>query len=684
MRQILLLCLFLLCASAVSFAQITVLDFETPGTTTSFQYFGSPLDGSLNQTIPNPNSSGINTSATVAEFIKPAGAQTQVWAGAFSNPNPTVLLDATTGKICVKVHMDHLGNLGLKMENSTNGGSNWITTVPNTLVNQWEELCFDFNIPSIELPNAPAAGFIYQTLVFFFDFGTGGGATDVTSYLDDVTIHPDLVVTPILDFETAPFTTNFQYFGSTLDGTFTSVIPNPNSSGINTSANVVEYIKPLDAQVWAGAFSNPNPTTLLDVTTAGQVCVKVHMDHIGNLNLKLENSTTGGSNWGQTVANTLVNEWEELCFDVSIPSNEAPNTPAAGHIYQTVTVFFDFQVEGANSNYTSYFDDILIKGGGGPQQGIATFRVNMNDYSGSFTNVYVSGGFNNWSGDANPMADPDADGIWEAEIPLFPGVIEYKFTIDNWAAQEEFNGLEECTITDPSGQFHNRKLVFAGDEILPAFCFNSCYECGQSVSLTFELGMGDVTPSPDGVWLCGGGNFDSPGGRFKMDDSDADGVYTISIERGIGFESFFTFANGNCPDFSCKENIARQSCAQAQNFNDRFLPAIAQDTVVATCFGLCSDNSECIVSTRELAIDENLFSVQPTLTNGQVLVSFKQQDAQAKELVLLNALGQSISRVSLEAQTDSYELDLSQYGAGIYLIHVRMGDRMAMKKVVKE
>jgi hypothetical protein len=683
MKRFLLLCLTLLATATWSFAQTTVLDFETPGTSTTFQYFGSTLDGSLNNVIANPNPSGINTSSMVAEFIKPAGAE--VWAGAYSNPDPTVLVDATSGQICVKVHSPNIGNLAVKLENSTTGGANWVITVPNTLVNEWEELCFDFTLPSEEAPFEPAVGNIYTRIVLFFDFQTPGGASDVTYYFDDVVTVPDLQETTILDFEDAPTSTVFQYFGSTLDGTFTSVIANPNASGINTSANVTEYIKPAGAEVWAGCYSNPDPTTLMDFTTAGQICVKVHMDHIGNLALKMENSTTGGPNWVTTVPNTLVNEWEEICFDVSLPSEEAPFEPAAGNIYTRLVLFFDFQTPGGAEDVTSYFDDIVVKGGGsGPQQVDATFRVDMNEYAGSFTTVYVSGSFNGWSGDSNPMDDTDGDGVWEVTLPINMGVIEYKFTLDNWAAQEEFNGLEECTITDPSGQFHNRKLTLSDDVELPAVCFNSCYVCGDEVTITFELGMGDFEPNADGVWLCGGGNFEAPGGRFKMEDPEGDDIYVITVKRQRGFESFFTFANGNCPDFSCKEDIAGQSCAQAQNFNDRLLPAVQQDTVLATCFGLCTDNSACITSTRETQIDDNLISIQPTLTTGMVQVQFNQMATGDKALILMNSVGQQLQQINLDGGVDQYELNLSHLSPGIYFVHARSGQVMTMKKVVKQ
>jgi len=165
-------------------AQTVILDFESAATSTTFTYFGSPLDGSPTTVIANPNATGINTSANVTRYVKPAGAQT--WAGAFSNPNPTNAIDLTSNtRICVKVHSDHIGNLAVKLEGGVAGAPNWIRTVANTVVNQWEELCFDTNLPSIEAPIVTAAGNVYERLVVFFDFGSSPSAEQVF-YFDDV------------------------------------------------------------------------------------------------------------------------------------------------------------------------------------------------------------------------------------------------------------------------------------------------------------------------------------------------------------------------------------------------------------------------------------------------------------------------------------------------------------------
>src|SRR6187431_1270834 len=175
-----------MCVVTISVAQTVILDFETPETSTTFQYFGSSIDGSLSQVVANPNPSGVNTSANVSEHIKPAVAE--VWAGCFSNPNPTTAVDMiANGKVSIKVYMDHIGNVGLKLEGSTDGGDNWFQTQPNTKVNEWETIVFDASVPSIEAPNTAAAGHTYARVTLFFDFGTAGTGTDVQYLFDDIT-----------------------------------------------------------------------------------------------------------------------------------------------------------------------------------------------------------------------------------------------------------------------------------------------------------------------------------------------------------------------------------------------------------------------------------------------------------------------------------------------------------------
>jgi hypothetical protein len=680
-----LLCSVLLLLSAVVFAQAqtTILDFEAPATSTVFQYFGSPLDGTVNQTLPNPNPSGINTSSTVSKHIKPAVSE--VWSGFFSNPNPTTPVDLiANNKISINVHMDHIGSVSLKLEGSPDGGDNWVVTLPNTKVNEWETLVFDATLPSIEAPLMPAAGHTYARVVLFFDFGTAGNGTDIVSYFDDIKTLPSaLVVTPILDFETPATGTAFQYFGSNLDGTLTTIIDNPNSSGINTSSKVTRYVEPAVAEVWAGAFSNPNPTTLVDFGSGGQVCIKVHMDHIGNVGFKLEGSTSGKPNWLQQVSNTKVNEWEELCFDASLPSLEPP-FEAAGGAYARVVLFFDFGTPGTGTDVISYFDDIVVKSSGAPAIRTVNFKVDMNNYAPNFDKVYISGSFNNWSGDANPLLDPEFDGIWEGNIAVPNGAYEYKVTLDNWNAQEAFIGTEECTKKDPSGQFVNRLLLVSGNTDLPRFCFNSCYACGEEVKINFKLGTKGITPNPEGVWIAGGGNFDVPGGKYKMDDSNADGIYELTVPRKKGFNSFFTFTNGPCADYSCKEDLTGLPCGNPNNFNDRFLPSVQKDTTLATCFGACFTNAECVSGVNTLIEDVQLFNLlgNPAGTGESVLV-FGYNAPADKTITMTNSIGQVVHFWNTSGNDENFKLQTADLQPGIYFVTVKMGNRYYTRKLIK-
>ncbi len=400
--------------------------------------------------------------------------------------------------------------------------------------------------------------------------------------------------TTIFDFESDATTTTFQYFGSSLEPELTTVIANPDASGVNTSSMVGQFIKAANSEVWAGGFSNPNPTNPIDLTTDNQVCIKVWSAQTGNLALKLENGTS--ANWILTQEITEANTWVNLCYDTNIPSIEDPAMPASGGVYNTMVLFFDFQ-SAFEEDRIYYFDDAVTQEAATVPVDI-TFNVDMNDYADAFTTPYVSGSFNGWDGEANPMEDTDGDGVWTTTITgISSGAHEYKFQLDAWAAQEQFNGNETCTITDPSGEFHNRRLTAIANEELPTVCFNSCYACGEAVNLTIELGTSGITVSPEGVFIAGGGNFGDPGSNALL-DPDGDGIYSATFERPIGFESFFTFTNGACADFSCKEDIAGQDCANPDNFNDRYFGPLTEDLTISTCFGECTtDATSCMVAT---------------------------------------------------------------------------------------
>ena len=267
-----------------------------------------------------------------------------------------------------------------------------------------------------------------------------------------------------------------------------------------------------------------------------------------------------------------------------------------------------------------------------PPASAVTFRVDMSEYTGSYGAVNLNGSFNGWCGSCAEMTDDDADGVYEVAIELDNEMsYEYKFTLDGWSNQEEFTEGDPCTSTIDG--YTNRTLTTGTEAMtLDVVCYNSCSACEGSngggggndslFTVTFNLNMELEDVDPSGVYLAGGGNFGNPGDN-QMTDDDGDGIYSITVEVEAGFSSYYTFTNGACGDWSCKENIAGLPCANPDNFNDRFLPEVTGNTVVSTCFGQCSEDGSCemispVPVTFKVDMSEQLVVSGVTIFGGSI------------------------------------------------------------------
>ncbi len=156
-------------------------NFEQP---IKFLYFGTndaTKESTTLVTVANPKKSGIDTSANVLKFTR--FKNSLPFEGAFSDLDAP--LKWTNAKITVraKVLMDHVGNLGLKLEPGNIGsGNGHELPIANTKVNDWEEITADFT-PLV------VAGEVFSRLTFFVDLNLPvNTASDVTSYIDDIVI----------------------------------------------------------------------------------------------------------------------------------------------------------------------------------------------------------------------------------------------------------------------------------------------------------------------------------------------------------------------------------------------------------------------------------------------------------------------------------------------------------------
>ncbi len=648
---------------AVTFcsAQTNIWDFETAETSTEFQHFGGTLEGVVTSAIANPDASGANTSAMVIQIAKADDAPT--WGGAFSTMPPVGGIDATNGgQVCMDVWMDHIGNISLKLETADpNDPVNYRQEVVNTTMNEWENICFDLDLNSLDGAMGPGTGNMYNNIVMFVDFGVAGTGTQVDAYFDNFTIPAggggggDVTCTTIIDYETLPG--DFQYFGSGLDGTLANTIANPNPTGINTSANVLEYVKAGDAMTWAGAFLANGLSTPIDGTLTSEICLKAHSDHPGNMTLKLEMADNQDpNNWITTQPLVGNNEWEEVCFDLTQPSIEGNMVSAVGFAYTTMVIFPDFGIAGAGADINFYFDDFVVKTSNVVNDYDITFSVDMNEYTGAFTQVYVSGTFNNWSGDGNPLSDVDNDGVWEGTVNVTQGIHEYKFTLDNWTEQEQFPVTAECTISTDDGSgniFINRSMSVAADATEGTYCYNSCYACGEGLTITWMVNDALIDAvSPEGLFVAGGAAFGH--GDFPLNDDDGDGIWTLTIERAAGFTSDYTFINGIClPDWSCKENIAGQACA-VEPFNDRNLPALTENVVINTCYGECSTDGSCgVVEMYDVTFNVDMSN--ETVTDGVWIFGNSINNWTAMTTELLDPEGDNTYTVTVQLPEGAHE-----------------------------
>ena len=166
----------------LAWGQNSPIDFETGGygATWTWTVFENGDNPSL-EIVTNPNTGGINSSATVAKFTALQAGQPH--AGCESQHGSdigTFSLDATNSTVKIMVYKTVISDVGLKFVIPSSGSLGEIK-VANTVTNAWEELTFDFS-SHIGLPEAIGI----DQIVVFPDFNLGGRTQDNIIYFDNI------------------------------------------------------------------------------------------------------------------------------------------------------------------------------------------------------------------------------------------------------------------------------------------------------------------------------------------------------------------------------------------------------------------------------------------------------------------------------------------------------------------
>ena len=300
-----------------------------------------------------------------------------------------------------------------------------------------------------------------------------------------------------------------------------------------------------------------------------------------------------------------------------------------------------------------------------------TFRVDMSQYTGTFLpgGVFLNGNFNGWCGTCNPMTDL-GNGSWAVTLPLAPGPIEYKFTVDGWNDQEEFAGGESCTIT--TGGFTNRAHTVAGDITLPNVCFASCDVCTNDI--TFAVDMNDYVTgggsTAAGVFL--NGTFNGWCGTCTpMADANGDNVWDVTVPIAAGaIEYKFTVDGWNVSE----QFAGGEPCTiTSGGFTNRAYTVAAAATVPEVCWESCSD---CLAGVEEL---NNNVSIYPNPVNS--IMTIKAND-NMQNIRIVDLSGKVVAQIAGNGLTQ--EINVDNLKAGIYTIQITTAAGNSAKQFVKK
>ena len=283
-----------------------------------------------------------------------------------------------------------------------------------------------------------------------------------------------------------------------------------------------------------------------------------------------------------------------------------------------------------------------------------TFQVDMSNVSASFTNVYVSGTVNNWSGNSNQLTDADGDGVYEGTLSLMPGSYEYKFTYDNWTGQETLDPVADATCTLTTGTFTNRySTISNADTTLPVVCWEECAACvgPTDFAVTFMVNTANITVGTNGLYL--GGGVIGGANAVQLLDPDGDGIYvgTDTLNGSNGGNFIFLNSPANASDWNAKENLAGLACADVSNWNDRILPTFTQDTTLMFCYGTCSTDTSCTVTSTnpDVTFRVDMSNVSASFTNVYVSGTLNSWSGNANQLTDPDGDGVYEADISLAA-----------------------------------
>ncbi|MEI7982762.1 MAG: hypothetical protein WCI71_14010, partial [Bacteroidota bacterium] len=338
MKKLLLITFLLLAMAGISVAQV-IENFEPIKMNLML---GGSNDSSTMTVVLNPDTLNNHT-AYCTKFVRSKNGVP--WGGFYATLKTPV--DVTVNKfVHVKVWKPRISPTKFKLEGGASGDLEIFSMYPQTLVNQWEDMVFDFRSKTGTYPK----------IVFPCDFLDPVGLTeDIVIYFDEIMVNNDSVpmtapVTMMENYENIPL--NYMLGGST-DSSSMVKVPNPDPNGINISSYVIKFVRSKNGVPWGGFWS----TTPVDVTTNKYMHVKIWKPRISPIKFKIQDGAAGTLEKASTNPQTSTGVWEDMVFDFSTKTGPYPIIAFMPDFEDPLTLTDDI---------TIYFDDIILNNNPNP------------------------------------------------------------------------------------------------------------------------------------------------------------------------------------------------------------------------------------------------------------------------------------------------------------------------------
>ncbi|SHH61801.1 family 16 glycosylhydrolase [Flavobacterium defluvii] len=321
--------------------------------------------GVLTEAIANPSATGINTSALVGRYVRNSSELYDVFniknivisnANDYVSGRKRISFDLyTSAPVGTKISMQ-LENSNVTTATNYPSGRHSGYKAITTVQNKWETIEFEFE--KIIDPNTSAL--TINNVVFLFESNSNSGAT---YYFDNLltraTPEKPIVATDVLQ--------NYDGINKIIKGTTTgtyTVVANPGSNSVNSSANVARYVRNVTEQYDvlffntqtsiedAGLFKNQTNKIMIDVYTTAPVGTVVSMNFENSATSLPANYPTG-RNSNYVAITTKQNQWETLTFYY----NSSPDAGTSNLAINQMVLLFN---SGSYTSDTYYIDNIRI------------------------------------------------------------------------------------------------------------------------------------------------------------------------------------------------------------------------------------------------------------------------------------------------------------------------------------